>query len=101
MSLSEQKEQGEAAASAAVAANAASSSTGKQKAKAVFRSFANPTNLAAPLPAPITPNVHEGLNFRIVLQHHGFTTKSALSSALEDVIVCSIKTAIRDSFHPS
>ncbi|KAJ1018101.1 hypothetical protein NDA16_004968 [Ustilago loliicola] len=34
---------------------AASSSTGKQKAKAVFRSFANPTNLAAPLPAPVTP----------------------------------------------
>ncbi|KAJ1035916.1 hypothetical protein NDA13_000572 [Ustilago tritici] len=33
---------------------AASSSTGKQKAKAVFRSFANPTNLAAPLPALVT-----------------------------------------------
>lgn len=31
------------------------SSTGKQKAKAVFRSFANPTNLAAPLPVPVTP----------------------------------------------
>lgn len=34
---------------------AATTSTGKQKAKAVFRSFANPTNLAAPLPAPVTP----------------------------------------------
>ncbi|TKY90371.1 hypothetical protein EX895_000369 [Sporisorium graminicola] len=30
-------------------------SSGKPKAKAVFRSFANPTNLAAPLPVPVTP----------------------------------------------
>ncbi|CDW96800.1 hypothetical protein, partial [Sporisorium scitamineum] len=31
---------------------ALSSATGKPKTKAVFRSFANPTNLAAPLPVP-------------------------------------------------
>ncbi|SNX87607.1 uncharacterized protein MEPE_06317 [Melanopsichium pennsylvanicum] len=37
-----------------VALTVATSSTGKQKAKAVFRSFANPTNLAAPLPVPVT-----------------------------------------------
>lgn len=39
----------------AAAEAAALSSTGKQKAKPVFRSFANPTNLAAPLPVPVTP----------------------------------------------
>ncbi|SJX65408.1 uncharacterized protein SRS1_15679 [Sporisorium reilianum f. sp. reilianum] len=34
---------------------AETSASGKPKAKAVFRSFANPTNLAAPLPVPVTP----------------------------------------------
>lgn len=41
-------------AAAAQAAASSSSATAKHKAKAVFRSFANPTNLAAPLPVPIT-----------------------------------------------